>query len=129
MNKQVLTPQVITVLGATGSIGCSTLDVVARHPELFEVFALSGHRQTEQLAKQCAQFVPKYAVVLDEDVAQEAAVRVLVVEAQLVGRQHGDDGLDDAVSAAILNQAVPHGHDAVRPHGVDAADGLARLVH
>ena len=56
-------------------------------------------------------------------------MRVLVVDAQLVGRQHRDDGLDDAVSAAILNQAVPHGHDAVRPHGVDAADGLARFVH
>ena len=65
----------------------------------------------------------------DEDVAEETAVRVLVVDAQLVGRQHRDDGLDDAVSAAILNQAVPHGHDAVRPHGVDAADGSARLVH
>ena len=76
MNKQVLTPQVITVLGATGSIGCSTLDVVARHPELFEVFALSGHRQTEQLAKQCAQFVPKYAVVLDDDAAQDLRSRL-----------------------------------------------------
>ena len=80
MNKQVLTPQVITVLGATGSIGCSTLDVVARHPELFEVFALSGHRQTEQLAKQCAQFVPKYAVVLDDDAAQDLRSRLQQIQ-------------------------------------------------
>ena len=76
MDKQVLKPQVITVLGATGSIGCSTLDVVARHPERFEVFALSGHRQTEQLANQCVQFAPKYAVVLDEDAAQDLRARL-----------------------------------------------------
>lgn len=76
MDKQVLKSQVMTVLGATGSIGCSTLDVVARHPERFEVFALTGHRQTEQLAKQCAQFAPKYAVVLDEDAAQDLRARL-----------------------------------------------------
>ncbi len=73
--------------------------------------------------------LPRHMPRADEDMAQKAAVRVLVVDAQLVGRQHRDDGLDDAVGAAILNQAVPHGHDAVRPHGVHAADGLARLVH
>ncbi|MFB0949177.1 MAG: 1-deoxy-D-xylulose-5-phosphate reductoisomerase, partial [Burkholderiaceae bacterium] len=66
MNKQV-----ITVLGATGSIGCSTLDVVARHPDRFEVFALTGNHQAELLVKQCVQFQPKYAVVLDEAVAQD----------------------------------------------------------
>lgn len=73
MNKQV-----ITVLGATGSIGCSTLDVVARHPEQFEVFALSGHRQTELLAQQCVQFTPKFAVVLAQDVAQDLRARLQV---------------------------------------------------
>ena len=90
MDKQVLKPQVITVLGATGSIGCSTLDVVARHPERFEVFALSGHRQTEQLANQCAQFVPKYAVVLDEDAAQDLRAQLKMLRSTtevLVGVQ------------------------------------------
>ncbi|MDP2135378.1 MAG: 1-deoxy-D-xylulose-5-phosphate reductoisomerase, partial [Sulfuritalea sp.] len=53
----------LTILGATGSIGVSTLDVVARHPERFEVVALSGHRQVEVLAAQCRQFRPAYAVV------------------------------------------------------------------
>ena len=45
-----MSKQVITVLGATGSIGLSTLDVVARHPERYEIFALSAHRQIEKLA-------------------------------------------------------------------------------
>ncbi len=68
--------QVITVLGATGSIGCSTLDVVARHPDLFSVYALTGHSQTELLAQQCAQFAPEFAVVLTESVAVALRARL-----------------------------------------------------
>ncbi|WP_054286425.1 1-deoxy-D-xylulose-5-phosphate reductoisomerase [Gulbenkiania mobilis] len=54
--------QGIAVLGATGSIGTSTLDVVARHPERFHVVALTGHSQIERLAEQCLRFRPRYAV-------------------------------------------------------------------
>lgn len=61
--------QVLTVLGATGSIGVSTLDVVARHPEKFEIFALAGHRQVDRLAEQCRRFSPRFAVVADADCA------------------------------------------------------------
>ena len=60
-----MTPQVLTILGSTGSIGESTLDVVSRHPEKFRVFALAGHRQVDKLAAQCKQFRPEYAVVGD----------------------------------------------------------------
>lgn len=63
--------QTLTILGATGSIGVSTLDVIARHPEKFEVFALAGHRQVNKLAEQCHTFRPKFAVVADEACAQE----------------------------------------------------------
>jgi 1-deoxy-D-xylulose-5-phosphate reductoisomerase len=55
--------QGITILGATGSIGVSTLDVVARHPERYAVYALSAHSKVEELAAQCAQFRPARAVV------------------------------------------------------------------
>jgi len=55
--------QNLTILGATGSIGVSTLDVVARHPQRFHVVALSAHRRTERLYEQCLAFSPKYAVV------------------------------------------------------------------
>ncbi len=61
--------QRLTVLGSTGSIGTSTLDVVARHPDRFRVVALTGNSQVELLARQCIQFKPEYAVLLDESAA------------------------------------------------------------
>lgn len=66
-----MTQQVLTILGSTGSIGESTLDVVSRHPEKFRVFALAGHRQVDKLAAQCKQFHPEYAVVGDAGHATE----------------------------------------------------------
>lgn len=55
--------QVITILGATGSIGASTLDVVARHPDRYRVHALTGHTRVNELAALCARFRPRIAVV------------------------------------------------------------------
>lgn len=53
----------LTILGATGSIGTQTLDVVARHAEHFTVFALSGEQNADLLLAQCQQFTPRYAVI------------------------------------------------------------------
>ena len=61
--------QRITVLGATGSIGQSTLDVVARHPDRFSVFALSAHRQDDKLLDQVLRFEPEFAVMVDAEAA------------------------------------------------------------
>ena len=69
--EHTMTQQVLTILGSTGSIGESTLDVVSRHPEKFRVFALAGHRQVDKLVAQCKQFRPEYAVVSDADHAAE----------------------------------------------------------
>ena len=69
--EHTMTQQVLTILGSTGSIGESTLDVVSRHPEKFRVFALAGHRQVDKLAAQCKQFLPEYAVVGDAGHAAE----------------------------------------------------------
>ena len=57
----------LTLLGSTGSIGDSTLDVVARHPERFSVYALSAHRNGDKLVEQCLRFKPEVAVVGDAD--------------------------------------------------------------
>jgi 1-deoxy-D-xylulose-5-phosphate reductoisomerase len=57
----------IALLGATGSIGASTLDVVARHPDRFEIEALSAHTQVEALLDLCARFRPRHAVIADPD--------------------------------------------------------------
>jgi len=55
--------QRITVLGSTGSVGVSTLDVIARHPERFEVFALSAATKVDELLAQCVRFSPQFAVM------------------------------------------------------------------
>jgi 1-deoxy-D-xylulose-5-phosphate reductoisomerase len=55
--------QRITILGATGSIGVSTLDVLARHPDKYRVYALSAHERVDALAAQCRVFRPQRAVV------------------------------------------------------------------
>lgn len=57
--------QLVTVLGSTGSIGMSTLDVIARHPDRYRVFALTAHQQVDVLLEQCKVFSPCYAVVAD----------------------------------------------------------------
>jgi 1-deoxy-D-xylulose-5-phosphate reductoisomerase len=62
----------VTILGATGSIGVSTLDVIARHPEQYRVVALTAHRQVDRLLEQCRQFAPRYAVLVDDDAAELA---------------------------------------------------------
>lgn len=58
--------QYITVLGSTGSIGVSTLDVIARHPDRFQVFALAARDSVDAMYEQCLQFKPRYAVLVSE---------------------------------------------------------------
>lgn len=67
----VVSSQTVTVLGSTGSIGVSTLDVLSQHPERFRVFALTADSSTELLAQQCLKFKPEYAVVRDSQHAAE----------------------------------------------------------
>ena len=104
--------QRLTVLGSTGSIGTSTLDVVARHPERFEVFALSAAMQVDLLLAQCAQFRPRYAVMAS---APHAAVLAEKLQANGLPTQviQAQDALEmiashddvDAVMAAIVGAA------------------------
>lgn len=61
----------VTVLGATGSIGVSTLDVLARHKQDYSVFALTANRQVDKLFAQCLEFKPRYAVMMQEQAAQQ----------------------------------------------------------
>lgn len=93
-----MTPQVLTILGSTGSIGESTLDVVSRHPEKFRVFALAGHKQVEKLAAQCQTFRPDYAVVADAEhaVRLEALLKGDGTATQVL---HGVQALVDVASA------------------------------
>ncbi|WP_422102802.1 1-deoxy-D-xylulose-5-phosphate reductoisomerase [Vreelandella sp.] len=64
------TVQYVTVLGATGSIGTSTLDVIARHPHRYRVYALTAHTSKEALLDQCRVHAPQFAVLDSEADAQ-----------------------------------------------------------
>ena len=68
--------QNITILGSTGSIGKSTLDVVARHPGEYQIIALTAQQQDELLFEQCQCFHPRYAVLLDEAAAERLRARL-----------------------------------------------------
>lgn len=104
--------QAVTILGSTGSIGVNTLDVIARHPQRYSVFALTASTQVDLILAQCKTFSPRYAVMASPDHAQQLSVRVrelgLSVEV-LSGAQalcdvssHGDV---HAVMAAIVGAA------------------------
>lgn len=104
--------QNITVLGSTGSIGVSTLDVIARHPERFRVVALTANSQVDKLFLQCQQFDPEFAVLLDADAAD--SLRKKIVAAGLATQVlHGVEALEhvsslpqvDSVMAAIVGAA------------------------
>jgi 1-deoxy-D-xylulose-5-phosphate reductoisomerase len=68
--------QNLVILGATGSVGVNTLDVVTRHPERFEVFALTAHSRVEELEAQCLQWRPRYAVLGDATAAKSLQRRL-----------------------------------------------------
>lgn len=106
------TKQRVTVLGSTGSVGVNTLDVIARHPERFEVFALSAATQTELLLAQCVRFKPQYAVMASEPHARLLAEKVKanqlpvqVLWAQGALEMIASHELVDTVMAAIVGAA------------------------
>jgi 1-deoxy-D-xylulose-5-phosphate reductoisomerase len=71
-----MTKQRVTVLGSTGSVGKNTLDVVARHPERFEVFALSAHTNVDEMLAQCLQYKPQVVVMADPVAGQALALKL-----------------------------------------------------
>ena len=107
-----LTKQRITVLGSTGSVGVNTLDVVAAHPEQFEVFALSAATQIELMLAQCVRFKPRYAVMVSQPHALILADK-LKSNGLITEVLRGKDALEiivshdqtDVVMAAIVGAA------------------------
>ncbi len=97
--------QRITVLGSTGSVGASTLDVIARHPDRFEVFALSASGQVDLMLAQCARFQPLMAVMAREDAGRELARRI---ESNGLSTRvaWGQDALNDIASHDAVNSVM-----------------------
>ena len=108
MNQQ----QCITILGSTGSIGTSTLDVLSRHPDQYRIHALTASSQVELMLAQCARFKPEVAVMVQEPAGRQLAERVQA-EGLPVQVRWGAAALDevasapqvDAVMAAIVGAA------------------------
>lgn len=92
--------QTLTLLGSTGSIGSSTLDVVRRHPDRFEVVALTANTGVERLYEQCLAFQPRIAVLADDVAAQQLKTKLqragLATEVL--------SGLDGLISVATLKE-------------------------
>lgn len=110
--------QRIAVLGSTGSVGANTLDVIARHPDRFEVFALSASSQVDLMLQQCLQFRPAFAVMAQEDAGRALAARM------------ESSGLSTRVlwgAAALDNVAAHESVDAVMAAIVGAA-GLSSCM-
>ncbi|AIJ47942.1 1-deoxy-D-xylulose-5-phosphate reductoisomerase [Comamonas testosteroni] len=104
--------QKITVLGSTGSIGTNTLDVVARHPDQYEIFALSAATQVDLMLSQCAQFKPQFAVMASAPHAQQLAEKIQLhgLQTQVLQERNALEAIAshpdvDAVMGAIVGAA------------------------
>lgn len=101
MNKQ----QCITILGSTGSIGTSTLDVLSRHPAQYRIHALTASSQVDLMLAQCARFKPEVAVMVQESAGLQLAERVKA-EGLPVQVRWGAAALDEVASAAQVDAVM-----------------------
>jgi 1-deoxy-D-xylulose-5-phosphate reductoisomerase len=101
MNQQ----QCITILGSTGSIGTSTLDVLSRHPAQYRIHALTASSQVELMLSQCARFKPEVAVMVQELAGRQLAERVKA-EGLPVQVRWGAAALDEVASAPQVDTVM-----------------------
>ena len=123
------TTRKVTILGSTGSIGDSTLDVIARHPDRFEAFALTANNNVEKMLAQCIRFQPRFAVLLNPDSAERlaSAIKEKGIKTEVLS---GIEALErvaslpevDAVMAAIVGAA------GIRPTFAAARTGKLVLL-
>jgi 1-deoxy-D-xylulose-5-phosphate reductoisomerase len=117
--------QSITILGATGSIGVSTLDVLARHPDKYRVHALTAHHRIDELAAQCRAHRPARAVVA----TAEGAARLAVLLADLpIDISHGEQALCDVAAEADTVMAAIVGAAGLAPTLAAARAGRKILL-
>ena len=103
----------VCVLGSTGSIGVNTLDVMARHPDRYELFALSAHSRVDELAQQCLRWRPRYAVLPEAAAAADLRCRL------------AGSGVEVLDGAAALAEVAAHPEVDVVMAAIVGAAGLA----
>ncbi|HEX7026863.1 MAG TPA: 1-deoxy-D-xylulose-5-phosphate reductoisomerase [Gammaproteobacteria bacterium] len=96
----------VTVLGSTGTIGVNTLDVIARHPDAYEVFALTGNTNIERLVEQCCRLRPRYAAVLEEKSACRLRERLSREGLASIEVLSGTEGLVQLASHEDVNYVM-----------------------
>ena len=120
----------ITILGSTGSIGVSTLDVISQHNETYSVVALTANHNVDRMYEQCLAFSPEYAVMVDADAADKLAMK-------LTGSGHTDitvlSGIEGLEKVASLDQveqvmAAIVGAAGLRPSLAAARSGKRVLL-
>ncbi|MBW7472454.1 1-deoxy-D-xylulose-5-phosphate reductoisomerase [Marinobacter sp. F4218] len=94
----------LTILGATGSIGLSTLDVIRRHPDRFSVYALTAGTRARELATLCREFRPEVAVMADPKAADELAE--LLSDLTAIQVLSGSEGLCEVASSAQVDTVM-----------------------
>lgn len=119
----------ITILGSTGSIGESTLDVIARHPDRFQTFAITANKNVEKILSQCQRFQPRFAVMLDQESSEQlaSAIKTTNIKTEVLS---GIESLEkvashpdvDTVMAAIVGAA------GIRPTFAAAQTGKLVLL-
>ena len=93
----------LTILGATGSIGQSTLDIVARHPDLYAIYALTANSNHQKMQQLCHQFEPPFVVMRDADSAQHLAEAIADLATEVLT---GEAGLAEVAAADKVDVVV-----------------------
>jgi 1-deoxy-D-xylulose-5-phosphate reductoisomerase len=99
--------QQVTILGATGSIGTSSLDVISQHPTKYSIYAVTANTNVEKMLTICRQFQPRYAVMSDKDSAQQLKSLLNGSPTRIIGGQQGllevasDDEVDTVIAAIV----------------------------
>jgi 1-deoxy-D-xylulose-5-phosphate reductoisomerase len=99
------TVQNVAILGATGTIGVQTLDVMSQHPERFNVFALTANNNVKSMLALCQQYAPKYAVMLQSEAATELAAELKAASINTIVL-HGEQALNDIAAHAEVDTVM-----------------------
>lgn len=112
LNSQHLTQQSVTILGATGSIGVNTLQVMAQHPERYQLHAVTANSNVEALESICRQYQPRVAVMADPRAATDLKVRLADTQVQVLG---GSNALEAVAAEADMTMAAIVGAAGLMP--------------
>jgi 1-deoxy-D-xylulose-5-phosphate reductoisomerase len=97
--------QRVTILGSTGSVGKSTLDVIARHPDRFEVYALSASTNVAEMVRQVEQFKPQRVVMADPAAARELE-QILKQKGLVAGIEYAQSAIEDIASCSEVDTVM-----------------------